>query len=79
MTNKKPKPILIKSNNKVEEIKDIHNEPKEEKNILLLTLFLLLTVTPGLYAFLTSTNMNQFSSCCFSLIITQIIMKSSMN
>ena len=73
MTNKKPKPILIKSNIDSQEIKDLHNKPKQEKNIFLSTLGLLLTVTLGLYIFLTSINMNQFSSCCFSLIITQII------
>ena len=73
MTNKKPKPILIKSNTDSQKIKDIYNESKEEKNIFLSTLFLLFTITPLLYALLTSTNMNQFSSCCFSLIITQIL------
>ncbi len=71
MTNTKPKSILIKSNVDGQETKDVYN--KSKGNFFLNNLFLLVTVTPVIYFLLYSTNMNQFSSCCFSIIITQII------
>ena len=71
MTNTKPKSILIKSNVDGQETKDVYN--KSKGNFFLNYLFLLVTITPLIFFLLYSTNMNQFSSCCFSIIITQII------